>query len=151
MLRTLIAPAALAVGILTHGGLEPATVEAKTHVNDETELAKQMLVIQDGLRALRRSTRDVATYPDALATVVECQQATLASKTEAPVKAAKVPEAERAAFVNAYRVDMIEMMEHFLKLERALLEGADPAAVKEISSAIKGLEDPAHEQYTEDG
>lgn len=148
-LKKLLVPA-LALGALAFPLLSTAPSAAALD-DDETELAKQMHVVEDGLRALRRSLRDPATYPDALETVVECQAAALASKGQVPAMAARVPEGERDAFVKGYRKEMIAVVEGFLKLERALLEGQDPDALKEIYGAIKGLEDGGHERYTEDG
>lgn len=141
----------LALGAFAFPKLSTASSAAPFDDDDETPLAQHMHVVEDGLRALRRSLRDPATYPEALATVVECQAAALASKGEIPAMAARVPEGERDAFVKGYRKEMIAVIEGFLKLERGLLEGQDPDALKEIYGAIKGLEDPGHERYTEDG
>ena len=117
--------------------------------DDATVLAQNMEIVEDGLRALRRSLRDPAAAADSLATIAGCEAAVLACKLERPIKAAGVPEAEREAFVKAFRIEMIGLVSGFLELEKAVLEGQDAEATKAIWDRIKAFEDPAHERFTD--
>lgn len=116
----------------------------------ETELAHQMEIVEDGLRSLRRSVRDPEKNADSLAAVIACERAIVAAKSEVPSMAANVPEAEREAFVTAFRLEMVDLLENFLALEKALLEGRNDE-LRDLYKVLKGLEDPAHERFTEDG
>jgi len=117
--------------------------------DDATVLAQNMEIVEDGLRALRRSLRDPAAAADSLATLAACEAAVLACKLERPIKTAGLPEAEREAFVKAFRVEMIGLVSGFLELEKAVLEGQDAEATKAIWDRIKALEDPSHERFTD--
>ena len=118
--------------------------------DDETALASHMHRIEEAVRGLRRSLRKAEDNPRSLELLTELQGAALACKGEVPVRAASVPEAERAAFVVAYRTEMISMLEAALATERALLAG-DLDAAKEHFALIRESEDPGHERFTEGG
>ena len=136
-----------ALGLVPLTGVRP---QDEAH-DDETPLAASMHTVEDSLRLLRRSLRDPEQTAASLATVSDCQLALLRCKVEVPAMAASVPEGERAAFVRDYRLGMVELVEAFLELERALLEGEGPDELKAIYTRIKEMEDPAHERFTEDG
>ncbi|MEE8468919.1 MAG: hypothetical protein V3T22_10700 [Planctomycetota bacterium] len=133
-------------------GISPAQDpdEQEQEQEPETELARQMEIVKDGLRSLRRSVRDPAKKADSLAAVIACERAIVAAKSEVPSMAAQVPEAEREAFVTAFRLEMLGLLENFLVLEKALLEGRNDE-LRDLYKVLKGLEDPAHERFTEDG
>ncbi len=128
---------------------DPEAQDPEEH-EPETELARHMEIVEEGLRNLRRSVRDPEKNADSLVTVIACERAIMACKGEVPSMAAKVPEAERDAFVTAFRVGMVEMLENFLVLEKAILEERNDE-LRDIYKTLKGLEDPAHERFTEDG
>jgi hypothetical protein len=119
--------------------------------HDETPLAEAMNRVGDALGDLRRSVRDPEATEASLASVLICQEASLFSKTQTPAMAAGVPEGERPAFVKAYRLEMIRFERALLDLEQALLEGKDVESLRELYKGLKGMEDPAHERFTEDG
>jgi len=121
------------------------------HEEHDTELAQKMEHVEDLLKAVRKHSKDPATYPDALAALVEIERTTLACKDLAPELAGKLPEAERGAMVKDYRKTMVEFLTHQLELETALLD-ADPERVKAAFERVRGMEDPAHEKFApEDG
>lgn len=149
-----LAATALVIGLARVGtaayGNSPAQDPEKQEQEPETELARQMEIVKDGLRSLRRSVRDPAKKADSLAAVIACERAIVAAKSEVPSMAARVPEAEREAFVTAFRLEMLGLLENFLVLEKALLEGRNDE-LRDLYKVLKGLEDPAHERFTEDG
>src|SRR5688572_10164368 len=84
---------------------------------EDTELAKQMEVIQDEQKKLRKSIKAAAENATSLEALTKMQQATVASKALVPAKAKSVPEPERAKFLAGYRKDMAAMLEHLCKIE----------------------------------
>ena len=130
--------------------LAPSTLASAQDEQDpaETELAKEMLEVKDAMRRLRRSIRKPDQRADSLASVRICQAALLKAKAMAPAMAESLPEADRAAFVRDYQIDMVRALEAFLALELALLEERDDEA-RELYKKAAGTEDPAHERFTE--
>ncbi len=117
---------------------------------EATPMEVQMERVEDAMRTLRRSIRKPEARADSLAHVQECQEGLLLSKELDPIMLPRVPEAEQAAFKRDFRLGMIEALEAYLELERALLEERDDDA-RELYKKASGLEDPAHERFTEDG
>ena len=119
--------------------------------HDETPMAEAMHEVEDALKSLRRSVRDPEALEDSLASVIVAQRASIECKVLVPAMTEKLPEAERAAFVKAYRIEMIAFERALLDLEQALLEGKDVETLREMYKGLKEMEDPAHERFTEDG
>jgi hypothetical protein len=116
---------------------------------EDSELMKQMEVIQDELKKLRKSIKAPAENAQSLESLDKMQQATVASKAQTPAKAKNVPEAERAKFVAAYRKEMAAMLEHLCKIEVALLDN-DNAKAEELFKGLKKIEDDGHEKFSEE-
>ena len=116
---------------------------------EDTELAKQMEVIQDNLKKLRKSVKSAAENAQSLESLDKMQQATVASKAMTPAKAKSVPEAERAKFLAGYRKDMAALLEHLCKIEMALLDN-DNAKAEELFKGLKKVEDDGHEKYSDE-
>ena len=116
---------------------------------DDTELAKQMEVMQDAQKELRKSVKSADGNATSLEALTKYQQATIAAKALVPAKAAALPEAEKAKFVAAYRKDMAAMLEHLLKIETTILDG-DNAKAEELFKGLKKIEDDGHEKFSEE-
>ena len=148
----LVLPALLAGSLAM--GARPAPQDPVAGVDPqekaESELEKQMVVVEDGVKALRRSTRDPSRLAESLATLATVQAAALASKQEVPAMAARVPEGERSAFVSGYRKEMVVFLTRLLELETALLDG-EADAIKAAYRIVYDMEDSGHERFTEDG
>ncbi|HIF39654.1 MAG TPA: hypothetical protein EYQ74_00975 [Planctomycetes bacterium] len=127
---------------------DPDTEDTEEH--EETPMEKQMERVEDAMRSLRRSVRKPESRADSLAHVQECQEGLLLAKELEPMMLARIPEAEKATFKRDFRLGMVEALETYLELERALLEERDDDA-KDLYKKAAGLEDPAHEIFTEDG
>jgi hypothetical protein len=127
---------------------DPEAQAAEEH--EETPMEVQMERVENAMRSLRRSVRKPEARADSLGHVQECQEGLMLAKDLEPMMAAKIPEAERAAFMRDFRMGMVEALESYLELERALLEERDDDA-KDLYKKAAGLEDPAHELFTEDG
>ncbi len=132
--------------------LVPLTVPFVPHAlqeregEHETELAQQMEKLEDQLKPLRKHLRPDGSRADALTALVEIQRLSLACKTLVPEIAAKLPEAERAVLVTAYRRTMVDFLLRQLELEGALLDG-DEAAIQAAFDRFREMEDSAHERF----
>lgn len=138
--------AAALCGLALTAFVQPAPQE-----EDETPLMTEMNRISDALRGLRRSVRDPEQNADSLAALVVCQEASLKCKVLPPAMLGSVPADKQAEFLKAYRLEMIAFETKLLEFEAAILQGASVDALKEMYNELKGLEDPAHERFTEGG
>ena len=116
---------------------------------EHSELEEHMERIEGAVKSLRRSLRDPANLEQSLALVTDIQAATIAAKGLTPHMAESVPEAERAAFVGAYRGMMLDFLDHQIVLERALLAG-DEEAVTAAFKEVRDMEDTGHERFTKE-
>jgi hypothetical protein len=124
---------------------------AQEHEEGESELASHMEKIEDTVKLLRKNLKDDTTRSEALEALAEIQRLSLVCKGLTPSNAEKLPEAERAAFVTAYRRTMVDFLTRQLELEAALLDG-DAAATKAAFDRFREMEDSAHERFApEDG
>ena len=113
----------------------------------ETELAGHMEKIEDAIKLVRKSLKDESGRAAALEALLEIQRETLACKVLVPAQAAKVPEAERDAFVTAYRREMVNFQMRQLELEAALLDRRDAEAIKAAFESLREMEDDAHDRF----
>ena len=109
-----------------------------------------MEVIQDQLKFLRRNLKKPEENPASLAAIQEMQRAAVACKAmDFPMAEAAEGEA-REKLLTGYKLEMIEMIESMLQMERALLAGDNDAA-RELYKTIKAFEESGHEKYTDEG
>lgn len=146
MKALLLAGATLAVLLLPFASARP-----QDDAHEDSELARQMEAIEDTVKLVRKHLKEPATWPQALEALAEIERLSLACKALAPASAEKLPEAERAAFVTAYRRTMVDFLMRQLELEAALLDG-DAEAAKSAFDRFRAMEDSAHERFApEDG
>ena len=126
----------------------PATQDPA--VPEETELDKDMLEVKAQVRTLRRSLRDPAKNAESLASLQILETRVLAAKARIPRNTKDLPEAERAAYILAYRTDMVTFLATALAVEAALLTG-DQDGAQEHFKSFREQEDPAHEKFTDEG
>ena len=126
-----------------------STRQEQEHSAPETELAAHMEKIEDAAKLLRKTLRDPSSAGAALGTLAEIESHSLACKALVPAEVAKLPEAERAAMVSAYRRTMVDFMMRQLELEAALLDG-DADAAKAAFERFRAMEDSAHERFAPD-
>jgi len=138
----------LTAALMVIAPVAPRVSFAADEKSKDTELSKKMEDIQDNLKKLRKSVKDSAANKDTLETLGKLQELTVASKALVPAKAANVPEAERAKFVAGYRKSMAALLEHFCKIETAVLDN-DNAKAEELFKQLKKIEDDGHEKYSD--
>lgn len=122
---------------------------AKEGKAQKTELNDKMEEMDEALKKLRRTIRSPEQNKESLELITKIEQGALACKGMTPAKAATVPEAERAKFVNAYRKQMADLIVALCQMESAILDGSNDKA-QEVYKNIKGIEDKGHEQFTQD-
>ena len=135
--------------ILLAGMALASPLAVRPALADDTELAKQMEVMQDAQKELRKSIKSAEGNPTSLEALTKFQQATVASKALVPAKAAALPEAEKAKFVAAYRKDMNALLSHLIQIEVAILDG-DQAKAEELFKGLKKIEDDGHEKFSDE-
>ena len=136
------------VGVPYAGAAAQDEGKEKAVVDLDTELAKQMEVVDSGIKKLRRSLRKAESNEESLKTIDAVQKALVKSKDLTPAMAAKIPEAERAKWVAAYKKDMEETIKTVEQMRAAVKDGKNDEAQK-IYATIKKQEDKGHETYTE--
>lgn len=158
MLRKILWPAVAVLACLPLVGATYAARSILVHAADsmpagaeeeETELEKHMLTIQDDIKALRRAVRDPQKRDEALRLVDSLQAASLACKSLVPMKAEGLGELERSAFITNYRREMLSFMRGLFSLEDAILDG-DMDIAGETLKRLRAVEDPSHEKFMKD-
>lgn len=146
MLILPFAAARARAAIAPQDGAQPAA-EAQAEAEGPLQIA--MEAIEENLGRLRRALREDADVPEALAAVAAMQEATLRAKLLEPPMAAKIPEAERPAFLRDFRKLLIRLATTQLALETALLDG-DLESARALFKEVRAFEDQGHERFTED-
>ena len=126
-----------------------AADEKKGEKGEDTELQKQMEVIEAGMKKLRKSLRSADDNAESLKTIADIKKAAVASKDQVPAMASTLPEAERAKFVAAYKKDMEAFIAEVDKMEASVKAGKNDEAA-EVHKKLKELEDAGHEKYTKE-
>jgi soluble cytochrome b562 len=114
----------------------------------DTELAKQMEVIDEAMKKLRRTLRSADSNKASLEHIDKIEKAAAKSKELVPALAAKKPEAERAKFVENYKKDMDVFIKSVGEMKAAVKAGQNDKA-QDIYKTLKTQEDKGHEKYTE--
>jgi len=130
----------------------PSAPTAPARVDDGEEdspLLKDMEVIQDQLKFLRRNLKKPEENPASLAALQEMQRAAVACKGMSFPMADRAEGEAKAELQKGYKLEMIGCIEAMLQMERALLEGDNDKA-RELYKTVKAFEDSGHEKYTEE-
>lgn len=117
--------------------------------HEESPLGQAMEHMKAGMRKTKRGLEsgDAAAAIEGMG---EFQAQVLAAKLETPPMAAGVPEGERAAFVAAYRVTLLDALRASCDVEQALLEGRMDDAKTLFGEKLRPMEKAGHERFTED-
>ena len=123
--------------------------EEKSTVKDlDTELAKQMEIMDESMKKLRRTLRKPDSNPDSLVLIEKLEKACVASKDLVPAMASKIPEAERAKWVEGYKKEMETTIKTVGEMKAAVKANNNDKA-NELYKMLKQQEDKGHEKYTE--
>ena len=116
---------------------------------EDSPLLKDMEVIQDQLKFLRRNLKKPEENPASLAALQEMQRAAVACKGMSFPMADRAEGEAKAELIKGYKLETIGLIESMLQMERALLEGDNDKA-RELYKTVKAFEDSGHEKYTEE-
>jgi len=117
---------------------------------EEEPLVAQMKLIEEGMKALRRSVRAPERRAESLEWAVKLQAAAQACKVLPLPMAKELEGVEREALETAYRKEMIGFVAELLELELALLDG-DVERARASHGRLSEMEDTGHERFVEDG
>ena len=116
---------------------------------EDSPLLKDMEVIQDQLKFLRRNLKKPEENPASLAALQEMQRAAVACKGMSFPMADRAEGEAKAELIKGYKLETISLIESMLQMERALLEGDNDKA-RELYKTVKAFEDSGHEKFTEE-
>jgi len=124
----------------------PAAESPQGHGEEDTPFAHAM----EGIRAdLKQLGKQLGAKDQAAAwkSVCSLQQHVLEAKLESPAKTESVPDAERPAFVAAFRTRLAALLKATCDLETAVLAGDFAAAEKIQKETIWPMQKPAHKEF----
>jgi hypothetical protein len=149
-MKVIALAAVLAVVSLTYAvsSAQDKQEKREEHAADSV-LEARMHEVEDAVHALRRSLKDPAKAADSLAHIATLQAAAVAAKSESPRMLPHVPEGDRPKFLVEYRREMVRLLQASLALENAVLDGKQDA-IDAAYQALRSMEDPAHERFTEE-
>ncbi len=121
----------------------PPAAEKKVQ---KSELHSEMEDMDDDFKKLKRTVRKAEQNAESLKLISAIQARAVKSKEMIPTKAQKLPDAERAKFVAAYRKEMAAVLIDFCQMEQAILDG-DNTKAQDIYKAVVEREDKDHDVY----
>lgn len=125
---------------------DPAKQEQQ---HDESALGQAMEHMKGALRKVQGGLKS----GDAAAALVglgEFQRHVITAKAETPSTAGTQPETERAGFVAAYRLMLLDVLRAACDVEQALLEGRLDDARVMFGEKLRPMEDKGHERFAGD-
>lgn len=147
-------PLALAAGTFLSlaeawGPVPPQDPAGQEEHHDESPLGQAMEHMNAGMRKANKALK-AGDAAGALEGLGEFQRHVIAAKAETPPKAATLPEAERAAFVAAYRTTLLDVLRISCDVEQALVEGRLDDARTAFAEKLRPMEDTGHGRFAED-
>lgn len=114
--------------------------------HEEIELEDKMDAIRGAFNKLRKQISDPASNASSLELVAKLRKAAEESIALAPARAADVPEADRAGFVEKYQAGMKAFVAEVAKLETALKDGKNDEAAT-ILAKLGALQKEGHKEF----
>ena len=114
--------------------------------HEETELDGKMDAIRGAFNKLRKQIHDPAANASSLELAAKLHKAAEEAAGLAPARAADIPEADRAKFIEKYQAEMKEFVAQVTKLEAALKDGKNDEAAA-ILGKLGAMQKPAHKEF----
>ncbi len=114
--------------------------------HEETELDGKMDAIRGAFNKLRKQVSDPAANASSLELAAKLRKAAEEAIALAPARAAEVPEAERAKFIEKYQAEMKEFVALATKLEAALKEGKNDEA-SALLAKLGTMQKSGHKEF----
>jgi len=112
----------------------------------DTDIEKDMHKISHAYRQLRKQVKDPAQNASSLELVATIRAGAVDARTHTPLRAADVPESERAAFEAGYQKKMGEFIDTVDQLAAALKAGDNDAAAR-LTRELDRLQDADHKDF----
>jgi soluble cytochrome b562 len=122
------------------------SLHAQESGKKETELETAMGKMNGAFRKLRRQITDASKNADSLDQIAKLRAAADESTKLIPALAAEKPEAERPAFIAAYKKHMQEFLAALAPLEAALKANNNGEAEKLVGQ-LKDMQTKGHKAY----
>jgi soluble cytochrome b562 len=113
---------------------------------EETELDGKMNALRGAFNKLRKQVSDPAANASSLELVAKLRKAAEEAIALAPARAAEVPEADRARFIEKYQAGMKAFVAEVAKLETALKEGKNDEAAA-IVAKLGAMQKEGHKEF----
>lgn len=114
----------------------------------DDDIGKHMSAVNRAMRKVKRYLADEANNAKSLENVVIAQREFLAVKVLVPDKVEKLDAREKTKQTAVFRKMCIQVVEHMLALERALIDG-DMDAAKAAYRKVMSLEEKGHALFSE--
>lgn len=116
---------------------------------EDTQLTKEMKVVNKSLRTLKRQVEDAAKKDENLALIAASKKAIEASLKLDPAKTKDVPAGEKAAYLDKYKAQMNDLAKSFDELDAAVKAGkADDA--KKVFEKLSEQKEKGHKDFAPD-
>jgi Cytochrome b562 len=112
----------------------------------DTDIEKDMHKMGRAYRQLRKQVKDPAQNASSLELVATIRAGAVDARTHTPLRAADVPEADRAAFESKYQKKMGDFIAVVDQLADALKAGDNATAAK-LTSELDRLQDADHKDF----
>jgi len=113
---------------------------------EDTQLTKEMKIVNKNLRTLKRQVEDASKKDENLALIDASKKSIDASLKLEPMKTKDVPAAEKAAYLDKYKAQMNDLAKSFAELETAVKAGkADDA--KKVFEKLSEQKEKGHKDF----
>jgi Cytochrome b562 len=116
---------------------------------EDTPLAKEMKATNKALRTLKRQIADSAKKDENLKLAAECQEHTAAAAKYEPAQIKEVPEADKAAYLEKYKLQMAELAKSFEALAAAIKADKQDDA-KAVLEKLSEQKEKGHKDFAPD-
>ena len=149
MTKTLLILASLALALSTSGVLRaesPFTPLPAKEKHEHSELEEQMETMRSAFGKLRKQVADASLNASSLELAAKLKKSAEASIALTPARAASVPEADRAKFIEGYQAGMKALVAEVEKLEAALQADNNTEAAA-IVAKLGAMQKDGHKGY----
>jgi len=103
-------------------------------------------VIDEGMKKLKRTLKKSDQNEASLKILAKVIEASNECKELCPAKAEKMPEAEKAKFIEGYRKAMATVIDTLEQMQKALQAGDNAKAI-ELQKSLKEQKEDGHDKY----
>jgi len=116
---------------------------------DDTELAKEMKVVNKNLRTLKRQVADPAKKAENLELLASVKKSIHASMSLEPAKTKDQPAAQKASYVDNYKKQMTDLQKSFDEVEAAV-KADKPDEAKKAFDKLSEQKEKGHKDFGAD-